>query len=104
MATDSKVPILIPIEVNEFWLQIQSIIREEVRSSMRFQLRQMSKETSAFQFKPIYSMESIRNLFDDVSRTTIYEWIKCGKLKPRKLKGKIYFLWADIEKVLNDSE
>ena len=91
MATDSKVPILIPIEVNEFWLQMQSLIKEEVRSSMRSQLRQISKETNAFQFKPIYSMESIRNLFDDVSRTTILRMDKMRQTETKKAERKNLF-------------
>lgn len=33
-------------------------------------------------------------------RTTIYEWITEGLLKPKKMKGKVYILWEDIRKRL----
>jgi hypothetical protein len=104
MPTDSKIPVLVPIELDDFWRQMRLLIREELKSILHIQSLHESQETTAFQIKPLYSMDSVRSLFGDVSRTTIYEWIKCGKLKPRKLKGKVYFLWADIEKALTESE
>lgn len=104
MATDSKIPILVSIELDDFWRQMRVLIREELKSILSIKSTHASQDTTAFQIKPLYSMDSVRTLFDDVSRTTIYEWIKCGKLKPRKLKGKVYFLWTDIEKVLTQSD
>jgi len=52
--------------------------------------------------KPLYNMREVRQLFGNVSRTTVYAWAAEGKLKPRKLKGKVYFLWEEIEKMLKE--
>lgn len=106
MALDSNTPILVPIQADEFWQQIRSIIREELQAiaAQASQQNKVSKnkETNGFQYKPLYDMKELRQLFSNVSRTTIYDWIKCGKLKPKKMKGKIYFLWMDIEKLMKE--
>ena len=102
----SDTPILVPIETDEFWQQVRLIVREELQSTIvsgkLFEKRVEKKETNAFQNKPLYDMKELRQLFSDVSRTTIYEWMKCGKLKPKKMKGKIFFLWSDIERLLKE--
>ena len=100
----SDTPILVPIETDEFWQQVRLIVREELQSIITsgklYEKRVEKKETNGFQCKPLYDMKELRQLFRNVSRTTIYEWMKCGKLKPKKMKGKLYFLWSDIEGLL----
>jgi len=107
MAANSNTPILVPIEADEFWQQIRLIIREELKlivaaGVLGEKVTAKGKETNGFQNKPLYDMKELRQLFSNVSRTTIYEWVKCGKLKPKKMKGKIYFLWGDIERILKE--
>jgi hypothetical protein len=107
VVADLNTPILVPIEADEFWQQIRFIIREELLTIVSQNVNQQketirNKETNGFQYKPLYDMKELRQLFSNVSRTTIYEWVKCGKLKPKKMKGKIYFLWVDIEKLLKE--
>lgn len=106
MGVKSDTPILVPIETDEFWQQMRLIIREELKLIAAADISGIkavkeTKETKALLYKPLYDMKELRRLFSDVSRTTIYDWIKCGKLKPKKMKGKIYFLWCDIEKLLD---
>lgn len=104
MMGNSETPILIPMETDKFWEQVRCIVREELQSFIsQHNLRQNNpkdKEINGLQYKPLYDMKELRQLFSNVSRTTIYEWVKCGKLKPKKMKGKIYFLWSDIEVLL----
>jgi predicted DNA-binding transcriptional regulator AlpA len=105
MAQEITSAILVPMEVDEFWKQCRQIIREEfavvsVEATISLKALKIASKMPGFQQKPIYSMEEIRFLFDEISRTTVYEWIKEGLLIPRKLKGKVYFLWSDIEKML----
>ncbi len=100
----SETPILISIETDKFWAQVRSIVREELQSLIAYnKLPQKSpkdQDRNDIQYKPLYDMKEMRQLFSNVSRTTIYEWVKCGKLKLKKMKGKIYFLWSDIEVLL----
>ncbi|QEC69268.1 DNA-binding protein [Panacibacter ginsenosidivorans] len=106
MAGKSDTPILVPMEMEVFWQEMRQLIRAEleqiIAAGKSAELsRRASKETTAFQQKPLYDMQETRQLFGNISRTTIYDWVKCGKLKPKKLKGKIFFLWCDIEKLIN---
>ena len=38
-----------------------------------------------------------------VTKPTIYDWIRHGKLKPFKVRSRVYFLWQDIQKLLPDN-
>ena len=106
MAGKSDTPILVPMEMEIFWREMRQLIKEElqlivVAGKPETKLQHETKETTAFQQKPLYDMQETRQLFGNVSRTTIYDWVSCGKLKPKKLKGKVFFLWCDIEKLIN---
>lgn len=35
-----------------------------------------------------------------VTKPTIYDWIKHGKLKPYKIRSRVYFLWNDIQQLI----
>jgi len=49
--------------------------------------------------RPLLSIKEVCALFQ-ISKPTIYEWIKHGKLKPYKVGARVYFLMADIEALL----
>jgi hypothetical protein len=105
MAGSLDTPILVPIETDEFWEQIRLILREELSALiLRLPEKTVQKipEENGLQYKPLYDMKELRQLFSNVSRTTIYEWVRCGKLKPKKMRGKVFFLWIDIEKLLKE--
>ena len=94
-------PILFPYEPGEYWQQIRQIIREEVNSIEK----QKPVPTTAFTtagltYKPLYKIAEVCALFH-VTKPTIYDWIKHGKLKPYKIRSRVYFLWQDIQQLLN---
>lgn len=49
--------------------------------------------------RPLLSIKEVCDLFQ-ITKPTIYEWIKHGKLKPYKVRARVYFLMADIEALL----
>jgi hypothetical protein len=96
--------ILISMEVGEFFEEIRKVVREEVKLATRG--KEISPapalhDTPGLTYRPLYDMKEIRQLFRDVARSTIYEWIRAGKLIPIKIngRGKVYFLWTDIERL-----
>jgi hypothetical protein len=89
--------VLIPMEEEVFFGRIRAIMREELAALPKGAGRPSSLKVEGLMEKPIYSMDEVRRLFDNVSRSTIYEWIEEGLLKPKKMKGKLFFLWRDIE-------
>ena len=45
--------------------------------------------------KPLYKIDEICSLFK-VTKPTIYDWIKHGKLKRVKIRSRVYSLGSDI--------
>jgi len=93
---------LFPMDPEKFWEQMRHIIREEVS-----RLEKVPKSTGKTDFqvagltyKPLYKMAEICSMFN-ISRPTIYDWVKHGKLKPFKIRSRVYFLWNDIQQLLN---
>jgi excisionase family DNA binding protein len=99
---NSTVPILIPMDAGEFWDRIRLIVREEVQRLEKAQADIKPSEfvTPGLTYKPLYKLGEVKQLLQ-VSRTTVYEWIKHGKLKPYKIRSRVYFLWDDIQRLLN---
>jgi excisionase family DNA binding protein len=102
MEKNVSVPILIPFEPEEFWARIRVIIREEVSRNQKEQPALASiMETPGLTYKPLYKITEVCSIFR-VTRPTIYDWIKHGKLKPYKVRSRLYFLWNDIQAMLKN--
>lgn len=100
MEKNVSVPILIPFETEEFWAQIRLIIREEVSRNQKEQpIFASIMETPGFIEKPLFKMQEICSLFK-VTKPTIYDWIKHGKLKRVKIRSRVYFLGSDIRQLM----
>jgi excisionase family DNA binding protein len=56
-------------------------------------------ETPGLSYKPLYKMDEICEMFS-VTRPTIYGMIRDGKLKPFKVRSRVYFLHNDIQQLL----
>ena len=109
MAGKVNSTILISMEVGEFFEALRKVIREEVKlglSDKESPHPPAPLNTPGLIYKPLYDMKEIRHLFSDVSRSTIYDWIKAGRLNPVKIngRGKIFFLWTDIEKLWKERQ
>ena len=95
-----SVPILIPFEPEEFWGQIRLIIREEVaRNNKETASNGNILETPGLTEKPLFKMQEICTLFK-VTKPTIYDWIKHGKLRRVKIRSRVYFLGSEIKQLM----
>jgi predicted DNA-binding transcriptional regulator AlpA len=94
------VPILFPYQPEQFWDMIRQVIREEITKVEKQKPPLSSFETPGLVCKPLYKMAEVCILFD-VTRPTIYDWIKHGKLKPFKVRSRIFFLAQDIQQLMN---
>ena len=101
MDNNTSVPILFPFEPAEFWTQIRKIIQEEI-TKLHLEKPVISSlmETPGLTEKPLYKINEICMLFN-VSKPTVYEWIKHGKLRRVKIRSRVYFLGKDIQQLLN---
>ncbi len=100
MGANTSVPILIPFEPEEFWGQIRLIIREEVTRNQKENPATINiMETSGLTEKPLFKMQEICSLFK-VTKPTIYDWIKHGKLNKVKIRSRVYFLGSEIKQLM----
>lgn len=100
MDNNANMPILFPYVPSEFWAQIRQIVHEEVVKMQEIEVNESDLlVTPGLTKKPMFKITEMRKIFH-VSRTTVYEWVKCGKLRPVKIRSRVYFLGSDIQKLL----
>ena len=92
-------PILFPYAAEAFWDQMRTIIREEMKSIEKAKTTEHLHHTPGLTYKPLYKMREVCQMFN-VTRPTIYDWVKHGKLRPYKVRSIVYFLWNDVQELL----
>jgi excisionase family DNA binding protein len=92
-------PMLFPYEPEQFWKSMRQMIREEVTQAEIPKPGPPAYETPGLTYKPLYKIAEVCTLFH-VTKPTIYDWIRHGKLKPFKIRSRVYFLWQDIQQLL----
>ena len=95
-------PMLFPYEPEQFWQSIRLIIREEFANGQKQQPPAVSFETTGMTYKPLYKITEVCALFH-ITKPTIYDWIRHGKLKPHKIRSRVYFLWQDIQQLIQST-
>lgn len=93
-------PMLFPFEPEQFWSAMRQIIREEVGQLEKSPPTSPSYDTPGMTYKPLFKIAEVCKLFQ-VSKPTIYDWVRHGKLKPYKIRSRVYFLWQDIQLLLH---
>ena len=96
MQNNLAVPILVQITPEDFWAKMRVIVREEMNRKLPDQI---IMETPGLTEKPLYKIQEVCSLFK-VSKPTIYDWIKHGKLKRVKIRSRVYFLGSDIKQLM----
>jgi excisionase family DNA binding protein len=100
MDKNNSIPILFPFEPEAFWTQIRDIIREEVEKSNSARGNSVTiNETPGLTEKPLYNMQEVCSLFR-ITKPTIYDWIKHGKLRRVKIRSRVYFLGTEIRQLM----
>ncbi len=92
-------PMLFPYEPEKFWQSIRQIIREEVTQLEKQRPESISYLTTGMTYKPLYKIAEVCTMFN-VTKPTIYDWIRHGKLKPFKIRSRVFFLWQDIQQLI----
>ena len=96
-----ETPMLFPITPTEFWKQIRATIDEVVTEKLS---QQLPLQTSPhLPEKVLLKATDVCKIFQ-VSRPTLYEWMKQKKLKSFKIKSRRYFSRTDIEAVIHGQD
>lgn len=94
-------PMLFPYDPVEYWQNIRLIIREEVSKIDKEKPDPGSVLTTpGLTYKPLLKISELCTLFQ-VTKPTIYGWIKIGKIKPVKVRSRVYFLWQDVTQLMS---
>lgn len=100
MDKNIEVPLLIPMDPLEFWATIRKIIREEIlKNQKEFLTQQNLMQTNGLTEKPLYKIHEICSLFE-VTKPTVYDWIKIGKLRKVKVRSRVYFLGSEVRQLM----
>lgn len=81
------------MEQQLFWEKMRKIIREEVTFALRTAALVKTPEKS-------YTIAEFCKRFQ-ISKPTLYEWIKAGKITPVKIGRRVYFNRKDVEALLD---
>lgn len=93
-------PMLFPYDPEKFWQSIRLIVREEITAVEKQRLVVPICETPGMTSKPLYKIDEVCTIFH-VTKPTIYDWVKHGKLKPFKIRSRVYFLSQDIDRLMH---
>ena len=96
----NETPMLFPIAPSEFWKQIKIIIEDTIAEKLSQQ--KISPTNSHLPEKALLKASDVCEIFQ-VSKPTLYEWLKQKKLKSFKIKSRRYFNRADIEALITGS-
>lgn len=96
----NETPMLFPIAPSEFWKQMKIIIEDAVADKLNQQ--KTSQPNSHLPAKALLKAADVCEIFQ-VSKPTLYEWLKQKKLKSFKIKSRRYFNRADIDALIASS-
>jgi len=94
-----ETPMLFPIAPTEFWKQIKIIIEDVIAEKLTQQ--KISPPNNYLPEKTLLKPSDVCQIFQ-VSKPTLYEWLKQKKLKSFKIMSRRYFLRAEIEALISE--
>ncbi len=90
---------LFPYEPEELWQKIRELLRSELQRAKTDNSNVVTYEVTGMTQKPLYKAHEVCTMLQ-ISRQTLHKWAKEGILKPYKIKSRVFYLWADIEKLV----
>ncbi len=94
---NTGMPILIPLEQEQFWAKLRELVQSELERHSKKE--QVSYSVPGMTQKPLYKASEVCTLFA-ISRQTLHTWVKEGKIRPYKVKSRVYYLAVDIENLV----
>ena len=92
---------LFPMAPAEFWKQIKTTIEEVVKANIN--QATIQPPPSHLPEKALLKASDVCAVFQ-VSKPTLYQWLRQDKLKSFKIKSRRYFLRTDIESMIRSQE
>lgn len=80
------------MEQEVFWEKMRKIIRQEIVFCLKTFAMSGQKEKA-------YTISEVCEKFQ-ISKPTLYEWIKAGKITPVKIGRRVFFNRKEVEELL----
>ena len=96
-------PMLFPFDPDQFWQRVRLIIREELLVKEKTDSPKLVYETPGLLYKPVYKIAEVCELFQ-VTRQTVYDWVRIGKLKRYKVRSRVFFLKDEIWQLFREED
>jgi predicted DNA-binding transcriptional regulator AlpA len=96
-----ETPMLFPMAPAEFWKQIKATVEEVVKANIN--PTSIQPPTDHIPAKALLKASDVCAVFQ-VSKPTIYDWLRQKKIKSFKIKSRRYFLRTDIEAMIRQHE
>jgi predicted DNA-binding transcriptional regulator AlpA len=96
-----ETPMLFPIAPSEFWKQIRATFYEVVTEKLSLQLH--PPNNSHLPEKALLKVTDVYEIFQ-VSKPTLYAWLKQKRLKSFKIMSRRYFLPAETEALISGKQ
>lgn len=100
---NAMTPMLFPYDPDQFWQRVRLIIREELLVKEKTGQPELIYETPGLLYKPVYKIAEVCELFQ-VTRQTVYDWVRIGKLKRYKVRSRVFFLKDEIWQLFHQDE
>ncbi len=95
----NNTPVLFPYSPDELWEKIREILHSEIAQLSAHKEQAVSYAVPGLVQKPLYKAREVCTMLQ-ISRQTLHAWVKEGILKPYKIKSRVFYLWRDIEKLI----
>ena len=94
----NETPMLFPMEPQAFWKQMKDLIGEVINEKLT---PPSPKETDLIPKKPLLKLSEVCLIFQ-VTKPTVYDWMKQKKLDSFKIRSRRYFAREDIEALIKN--
>jgi excisionase family DNA binding protein len=92
-----ETPMLFPVTQVEFWKQMKRLIEEVMEEKLT--AGKTEKPASYLPEKTLLKAVEVCEIFQ-VSKPTLYEWMRQGRLKSFKVRSRRYFSRTEIEAII----
>lgn len=88
--------VLIPMDAEVFWGKMRNLIEEVINE------RDLKGTHSTHDAPQLLKVKEVCELFQ-ISKPTIYDWIRKGQLRSIKIESRRFFLPNDIQEMIEKS-
>ena len=96
----SDTPMLFPIDPQAFWERMKELIEKVINEKLQ---QPVVKKDDFIPKETLLKISEVCSIFR-VTKPTVYEWMRLGKLKSFKIERRRYFVREHIEAIIRQRD